>query len=209
MPVDDIRAVLAAPDVATRNDLIATHLRRLEQTLDRTRDAVDSLRSLLSSSSAAGQITHRTVEATPAIAITEVVALDDALLWHQGAMAELHALLSGQGSSPAGPAGGIFSTELFADELGEATVFLPVNEPVRRLGRVQATVIPPVELATTLHVGAHGDIDLAYGSLAKYVAEHALAVDGPVREYYLVGRLDTPDASRWRTEVCWPIFRTA
>jgi DNA-binding transcriptional MerR regulator len=207
MPVDDIRAVLAAPDVVARNALITAHLRRLEQTLDRTRDAVDSLRNLLDSASIGARITHRSVAATPAVAITEMVSIEDALLWHQGAMAELHALLAGQGLSPLGPAGGIFATELFA-ERGEATVFLPVDEPVRRLGRVVATVIPPVELATILHVGAHNDIDLAYGALATYVAEHELAVDGPVREYYLVGRQDTPDAAQWRTEVCWPIFRT-
>jgi hypothetical protein len=29
------------------------------------------------------------------------------------------------------------------------------------------------------------------------------------REYYLVGQRDTPDTSRWRTEIGWPIFRTS
>ena len=48
----------------------------------------------------------------------------------------------------------------------------------------------------------------AYGALAAYVADHALQVDGPLREYYLVGRQDTADESAWRTEVCWPIFST-
>jgi hypothetical protein len=33
--------------------------------------------------------------------------------------------------------------------------------------------------------------------------------DGPIREYYLVGQRDTPDTSRWRTEIGWPIFRTS
>jgi hypothetical protein len=33
-------------------------------------------------------------------------------------------------------------------------------------------------------------------------------VEGPIREYYLVTPRDTPDESRHRTEVCWPIFRT-
>lgn len=31
----------------------------------------------------------------------------------------------------------------------------------------------------------------AYGSLATYVTRHALAVEGPIREYYLTGRPDT------------------
>jgi hypothetical protein len=40
------------------------------------------------------------------------------------------------------------------------------------------------------------------------VTQHALAVEGPIREYYLSGRLDTPDESAWRTEIGWPIFQT-
>jgi len=40
------------------------------------------------------------------------------------------------------------------------------------------------------------------------VSSHALQVDGPVREYYLVGRHDTADEAAWRTEICWPIFST-
>jgi effector-binding domain-containing protein len=48
----------------------------------------------------------------------------------------------------------------------------------------------------------------AYGSLATYVTQHALAVEGPIREYYLTGRPDTPDTAQWRTRICWPIFHT-
>lgn len=40
------------------------------------------------------------------------------------------------------------------------------------------------------------------------VARPALAVEGPIREYYLTGPQDTPDTAQWRTEIGWPIFRT-
>ena len=60
-----------------------------------------------------------------------------------------------------------------------------------------------------VHAGPHTGIDRAYGALAAYVTRHALAVDGPIREYYLVGPTDTPDESAWRTEIGWPIFETA
>jgi hypothetical protein len=36
------------------------------------------------------------------------------------------------------------------------------------------------ELATTIHVGAHLDIDGSYGALGTYVAEHALGIEGPI-----------------------------
>jgi hypothetical protein len=40
------------------------------------------------------------------------------------------------------------------------------------------------------------------------VTQHALAVEGPIREYYLVGPTETRDESLWRTEIGWPIFET-
>jgi effector-binding domain-containing protein len=68
--------------------------------------------------------------------------------------------------------------------------------------------VPAAELAVIVHPGSLADVDRAYGALAAYVASHALQVDGPIREYYLVGRQDTADENTWRTEVCWPTFNT-
>jgi DNA-binding transcriptional MerR regulator len=208
MPLSEIHAVLAAPDLRTRNDLIAAHLDRLEGGLARTQSAVASLRDLLRDPSPSVAIEHRSVEAAQAAAICETVDLKDALSWYQGALGELHATLAAQDVPSGGPAGGIFSSDLFSHERGEATIFIPCSGRVRPTGRVMALVVPAAELATTVHSGLHTDIDRAYGALATYVTQHALAVDGPIREYYLVGRHDTATESRWRTEIGWPIFQT-
>jgi effector-binding domain-containing protein len=69
-------------------------------------------------------------------------------------------------------------------------------------------VIPSAELATIIHTGPRADFDRSCGALGAYVTQHALAVDGPIREYYLVGPVETRDESLWRTEVGWPIFET-
>ena len=76
------------------------------------------------------------------------------------------------------------------------------------MDRVTPLVIPPVELATILHAGPYVDMDRVFGALGAYVARHALAVEAPIREYFLVGPADTADDSLWRTEVGWPIFQT-
>jgi Predicted transcriptional regulators len=47
MPLDRIRDVLAAPDSATRNAVIASHLNVLQTSLAETQSVVASLRSLL------------------------------------------------------------------------------------------------------------------------------------------------------------------
>lgn len=139
MPIEEIRAVLTAPGIPARNELIAAHLSRLQQDLARTQNAVAALQDLLDDPSGPprGQISHRSVPAARAAAITATIDVSDAGPWYQGALGELNAT-----------------------------------------------------------IGAH-------------VTQHAIAVDGPIREYYLSGRHDTPDESAWRTEIGWPIFRTA
>jgi DNA-binding transcriptional MerR regulator len=52
MPIEDIQSILAAPDVAIRSQVIATHLNRLEELLDRTHRATASLRDLLQAQAA-------------------------------------------------------------------------------------------------------------------------------------------------------------
>ena len=208
MPLDDIQIVLQAPDVETRNRVITNHLGRLESSLAQTQEAVTSLRDLLDHPRASVPIDHRHLAATPAAAITDIVDNDDALAWFRGAMGELAATLSAQDIIPTGPAGGVFETELFTEDRGRATIFLPCDTAPQPIGRVSAAVIPPAELATIVHPGPHTDIDRSYGALGAYVAQHALALDGPIREYYLIGPSDTRDESLWRTEVGWPIFET-
>ena len=209
MPLEQIRAVLSAPDSQARNDVIAAHLDRLEGTLERTQAAVASLRDLLNTPSAAPfPVEHRRVEPTPVAAISDVVDLAELSPWFQGALGELRSTLAAQHAPICGPPGGIFATELFADERGEATIYVPSAADFRATGRVTRRTLPAAELAIAMHAGSHADVDRTYGALATHIAEHAIGVDGPIREHYLVGRLDTDDADAWRTEIAWPIFRT-
>lgn len=208
MPLEEIRAVLNAPDLRSRNDLITTHLARLEHELVETQLAVASLRELLQGPPSALLIEHRRDELLGAATISEVVGIEDLSSWFQGAIGELYATLGAQDVPVAGAPGSVISNAFFSDERGEITIFLPSGATVRPVGRVTSRSLPAVELATTVHIGSHTDIDRTYGSLATYVSEHALAVDGPIRERYLVGRHDTPDETAWRTEIGWPIFHT-
>src|SRR3979490_2196549 len=70
MPVDEVRQVLAAPDLETRNERSAAHLTGLGEGRPRARGAVSSLRDLLARPSPPelADIGRRRVEATPAAA---------------------------------------------------------------------------------------------------------------------------------------------
>jgi DNA-binding transcriptional MerR regulator len=207
MPIPDVKAVLAAPQVSARNTLIAAHLDSLETELARTRQAVGALRDLLGRPDAPLTVEHRTVAATPAAAISQTVDREDILAWWQGALGELHAAVHAQNLTPAGPSGGLYDSDIYRHDRGQATVFLPVQGTPRAIGRVTAVTVPPAELAITCHHGPLNDIDLSYGALGEYTTSHEISIDGPLREYYLRGAHDTHDATQWQTELGWPIFR--
>jgi DNA-binding transcriptional MerR regulator len=207
MPVPEVKAVLAAPDSPARNALISAHLDHLEAELAQTREAVDSLRNLLQRPDTPMAIEHRTVPATPAAGIGQTVDREDLLSWWQGALGELHATVRAQGLRQTGPSGGLYASELFQHDRGEATVFIPVEGSVRPVGRVAAFVVPAAELAIVAHHGSLDDADLTYSELGSYATSHEISVDGPLREYYLRAPHDTPDPAEWETEIGWPIFR--
>jgi hypothetical protein len=180
MPLDQIQAVLTAPDVRARNERLAAHLARLEEDLDRTQRAVRALGDLLTRDSA-GPTTNvdlGDMPALPAAVISEVVAAEDAVGWLQGALGELHATLAAQELPSTGHAGG-------------------------------TQTIPAGEFAILTHCGPPTEVDRTYAALAAHVARHSVAVEGPIREYYLVGQRDTADSRQWRTEIAWPVFLTS
>jgi DNA-binding transcriptional MerR regulator len=212
MPLEEIQGVLSASDLDTRNQRITAHLRHLERELDRTQSAVSSIRDLLTTpfpADAPTQIKLRTEPAVSAAAITDVVGIEGSAAWLQGALGEIRGTLTANAASASGPAGGIYTDELFTEHRGQVTIFVPCDQPVRPLGRVTEALIPATELAVIEHRGPPADVDRAYGTLAAYVARHAIGVDGPIREYYLRGQQDTSDPGLWRTEIGWPVFRTS
>jgi DNA-binding transcriptional MerR regulator len=208
MPVEDVKAVLDASEPEARNSLITAHLNRLEDELARVQLSVASLRSLLEPALAPIAVEHRRVPATTAAGIREVVDLEDLLGWYHGAFGELYATVGAQGMRASGPSGGLYSSDLFQYERGEATVFVPTDGNIRPIGRVASLLVPGADLAVTVHQGPHTDIDVTYGALGAYVTRHELAVEGPVREYYPVDVRSTEDTAQWRTEIGWPIFET-
>lgn len=208
MPLEDIRAIVGTTDLAERNELIARHLHRLEQELSRTQDAIASVRDLLEHPALEVPISYRAIPAMRVAAIGQEVTSTELGPWYNGALGELYATLSAQGASPAGDAGGVYGDSLFSDERGQATVYLPMSTGFRATGRVKELELPAADLAIIAHSGSHDTIDRAYGALADHVTRRAIAVDGPIRELYPVNLHHTADASRWRTEVGWPIFAT-
>lgn len=213
MPLDDIRAVVTASDVTSRNAALGTHLARMQEQLAATQATVASLQALLDHPAGPLRIEHRSAPRAQVAAIAAEVAMPDLDAWWADAFEELRATLQRIDARAAGPSGALYSTEFFEQEAGSVTAFLPVTDlrdvagsTVR--GRARALVIPAAELAVAVHQGSFSELDRTYAALGSYVAEREIGVNGPIREYYTVTAADTHDDARHRTEVCWPVFRT-
>jgi effector-binding domain-containing protein len=112
------------------------------------------------------------------------------------------------GDRRAGPDSALHSSELLEEEHGELVAAIPVGGDAHPSGRGERLELPRVEYAIAVHEGPLDDIDRTYAALGTVVAERAIGVQGPIREAYLVGALDTLDEARHRTEVGWPVFQT-
>jgi DNA-binding transcriptional MerR regulator len=212
MPVDEVRSMLEAPDLETRNKVIIAHLERMESQLAATRATVTSLKAMLEAPGPPRPIDYRAVDASRVLAITSTVHVDDFIPWWGQAFSELREALQASGMTRNGPDGALYPNEFFELERGDVTAFVPVTGEdfgVAGLPGVELIDIPRAELAVMMHEGSFEDLDQAYGELGAMVAERAIGVEGPIREHYLVSPLDTSDENAYRTEVCWPVFQTA
>jgi DNA-binding transcriptional MerR regulator len=214
MPLDGIKAVLSAPDVASRNAEIAAHLSRMEHQLAQVQASVASLRALLSGPAALPSVQLRTIPAVTALAIAEVVTVADFLPWVAAVLADLAGALEAAGLQRAGCFGALYPGDFFELERAEIVFFLPVEAAgaslgqLGHLGRATLTQIPAIDAAVAVHAGSIESLDQTYAALGQTVAERVIGVDGPIREYYLTGFDDAEDATH-RVEVCWPVFAAA
>ena len=212
MPLDQVRAVVKAPDVETRTREIIAHLAAMEARLAELQTSVSSLRALLEGPRARPDVEFRSIPATRALAISGTVTAQDAWAWGTGAFSELYDRIEQAGQVPAGPGGALFPAGFFELDQAELTAFVPVagslTGSARSEGRAEVVTVPGIEAAVMVHDGSPSDSDQTYGALGTAVAERAIGVEGPIREYYLVPFTE-PDLSRHRAEICWPVFQTA
>ncbi len=201
MPIEQVRTVLQAHDLTTRNRAILDHLEVMQEQLEHTQHTVASLHALLTTPTAPKPITYRTLAATPAIAVRGTVPFDAAADWLEDAYAELHGVLDAAGLSPDGPDGGLYHDDFFTEGNGDVIAYVPVGVAATDFagaitGRTHALDLAPTRVATMIHEGSFDDIDQTYGALGTVVAELGIGLEGPIREIYLADD---------RAEVCWPI----
>jgi len=199
MPIEEIRVILDAPDVATRNRAILGHLEKMQRQLEQTQLTVSSLQALLSGElHAEGRVGICRLPALSVLAEVSKVEFDHCAAWLEPTLARLHERVEAAGLVVSGADGALYSDEFFEAGEGDVTAFVPVT---RSHATVEEIVkYPALTVALLVHVGPFTDLDRTYGALGTIVAQRGIGGAGPIREHYV---------SETTTEVCWPVTTDA
>ncbi|MEU6254398.1 MerR family transcriptional regulator [Streptomyces sp. NPDC047043] len=208
LPLADLRRFLEAEpggrgeaghDAAQQ--VVAAHLRRLEDRLGRTQRAVQALRELLDPE-AERTVSLEVLSPQRVLAVSLDVPPGADLSWYDDAMRDLDAAA---GQRPVLPPGGRYEHRLFTEGHGRATVYLPAEaSPAPGApATVRELRLPRRTAVVATHSGPHDDLDLTYGAVGSFAARNGLRSHDLVEEVYLVGPRETDQPDRWRTLVAW------
>jgi effector-binding domain-containing protein len=111
--------------------------------------------------------------------------------------------LAEEGIEPAGPP--------FAYYLGvptdtvELEAGFPVAAPCTPYGEVIAGELPGGTIAMGMHVGPYETMVQTYDEMGKWIADKGLVPQNGMWEIYLTDPQQEPDASKWQTQIFWPV----
>lgn len=210
VPLDDIARILRSGDPANTAAVLGEHRARMKLRLEETERIVSDLQRLVDEPDDLHRVLvhERWQRAEPTVQVTTRTAWADLPEFFDGAYPLLFAHVARHGGGVVGPPGASYGTGAGIDH-DDLTVSawlcvdgeLPADPAVGiRPGRLPAT-----RLAVALHVGAFEDMSGTYGAVGRWVAEHDLAVTGPLQERYLAGPPQVTDPNGFRTEVGWPV----
>ncbi|QNE18038.1 MerR family transcriptional regulator [Kribbella qitaiheensis] len=203
MPLAQVRSVVEAPDITTRDQTLRLHLDQMERELVQTREVVASLRSMLTLPMSELTVEYRFMPAFRAYGVTDHVERDAIDEWCGVTFGRLGELAGRR--QIAATSGATYSNEFFSEDAGEVVGFLPVAPDQEPADGVELIDLPAGYFAIARHDGPFTDFDRTYGALGSHVAEYCEVAAGPIRELYLVGPGETQNPADFRTEICWPI----
>ncbi len=207
VPLPVIQEILAARDPDVTAKLLADHRSEMVARLAETERIVAELQRAVEQPGRGTPVHLRSVDHQHAIAITDRVASDDFPRFLGQAYGRLGAAMAAGRFRPAGPSAALYQGEILDGDPETVTAYLPIDQPaaIDPGAGIEVVEIPAATVAVAVHQGGYDSIGDSYASLGAWVAYHARAADGPVREIYLVSYDQTDDPTRFRTEIHWPV----
>ncbi len=207
MPLEDIKRLLDASP-ATRAQLMAEHLERLETTL-----AVQQLKIAAFSDLVEGrrplmpyEISEKELHEQHVASVSSEVTLAGAQAAVGAGFGAIMGALGSAGVAPTGAPFLVLHEVIDAENPGTIEACVPVAGPFHPTPPVVSKPLPGGLAASTLHKGAYQEVALAYHALSAWMSANGFEPSGPPREVYLNDPTAVP-AGELLTEVVWPMRR--
>lgn len=148
-------------------------------------------------------ITVRKLERRSTLVVKGAMRMDELPAFFGQAFGELYGYAARKGVAPEGAPFARYpsvSTERVEVEAG-----IVVPSPVAGEGRVEASDLPAGDAAVTTHIGPYESMHEAYAAIEAWMSANGRTPGGAPWETYFSDPQAEPDASKWRTEIAWPL----
>jgi DNA-binding transcriptional MerR regulator len=207
MPLDDIREVLRAPNIAAAKACLEAHLARLRGRIQNTQQALTFLQDLIDGKETimSYDVSIQQLSSQAVLSIRMKTSAKEVGQAAGQAFGELFAYLGRIGVRPVGPPFALYHDEDFREEDLDVEYCVPTEKRAAGAGRANGGELAATTAACTLHVGAYDSIGGAYQAVGEWMQTHGHESAGAPREVYLVGPDAATDPRDWRTQILWPI----
>jgi effector-binding domain-containing protein len=103
--------------------------------------------------------------------------------------------------------GSLFARYHSFGEIVDLEAGVPVKTPIQPDGEVRPNELPSGTAAIAVHAGPYETLGDTYAAIEAWLANTGRTPSGPPWEIYLTDPSTEPDASKWLTEVIFPLGR--
>jgi AraC family transcriptional regulator len=111
--------------------------------------------------------------------------------------------VSQQGVTPTGAPYARFLPAEGAQYVIEAGLPIPHHIPAQ--GEIEVSELPGGEVVEAVHVGPYDGLHATYKALATWIETQGKQPAGPPWEVYVTDPGLQPDATKWETQIFWPV----
>jgi DNA-binding transcriptional MerR regulator len=213
VPLDEIKAVLAASNPAALRECLLLHQQRLATEMQILQAKQEETRKMLAEDwlLQCYTITEQTLAAQTVVSLRQRTSLAEAEAKRQQAIQHLRLFLA---QTPnARPSQAPFTRHLrlaafdpndYEIEVGQPFEVLAANPKIKAAKPLQISELPAIEAVATIHNGPYTHLHRAYSAIERWYAGQPQHHDlKPAWERYLVGPWDSTEPNNWQTEVVY------
>jgi effector-binding domain-containing protein len=213
MPLEDIRAILQAPDPETVQMHLTNHQRRITDRIATYQQSLLLLQRVCDMPDAFLSFTVQVkeVEEQPLLSLGTHAAPGTFGQAIRLAFGALITYATENGIYASGQPPLVIIHQYTPQEYQEGGVDFEVGLPVPRMVEggqgIVCTRLPGGTVASVVHVGPYHELELIYPALGSWIEEHGYIVTGPPRNVILTNHALVIDPAGYQTEVQWPITK--